>query len=278
VIKTDLDWGAAMNVLGAQAKGQGISAGNPISDAMAAHMTNAAEYAKSRELRFQGVEIPHLLPNESIDVVRPSHPNSNFPDFENAFIRHLAAGLGVEAHELGKNYREVNYSSARAALEAVWRTYKTRRNRLINQFARPFYGAWLEEAVWLGTVPLPKGVTNFHAAKPYLVGSTTFIAWGKPMIDPLKERQAQMTGLQNGLDTYESIHAEHGRNWRDVAEQIVYERARMAKYGLAHPMDMMMLPAPAADASGDPDAADDAENAKNGRGDRKKTPARDEAA
>lgn len=264
VIKTELDWGAAMGVLGAQAKGMGLNAGNPISDAMAAHMRNAAEYAKARELRFQGVEIPHLLPNESIDVVRPSHPNSNFPDFENAFIRKLAAGLGVEAHELGKNYREVNYSSARAALEAVWRTYKTRRNRLISQFARPFYGAWLEEAVAIGTVPLPKGVTNFLAARPFLIGTTTFIAWGKPMIDPLKERQANQIGLQNGLDTYEAILAEQGKNWRDEIEQVVYERARMKQYGLAHPMDLMIRP-PVADPNADPDAEDNAANEKNGR-------------
>lgn len=265
VIKTELDWGSAMGVLGAQAKINGINSGNPFSDAVAAHMTNAAEYAKHRELRFQGVEIPHLLPNESIDVVRPSHPNSNFPEFENAFIRHLAAGLGVEAHELGKNYREVNYSSARAALEAVWRTYKTRRNRLISQFARPFYGAWLEEAVALGTVPLPKGVTNFVAAKPFLIGSTSFIAWGKPMIDPLKERQANEVGLRLGLDTYESITAEQGKNWRDVVEQTVYERSRMKQYGLAHPMDIMIPQQPATAANDDPDAADNEDNKTNGR-------------
>lgn len=239
VIKTELDWSSAMQVIGGQARG--IGTGNPLSDMAAAHTINAADYAKKRDLTFQGVEIPHLLPNESIEVIRPSHPNSNFPDFENAFIRQLAAGLGVEAHELGKNYREVNYSAARAALLAVWRTYLTRRNRLVSQIAMPFFGAWLEEAVFLGTVPLPKGVTSFQAAKPYLVRGT-FVAWGKPMIDPLKERQGQQLGVQMGVETLQEIAADTGRNWRDILDQAAYERAYARKLGVPHPSDMVAPP------------------------------------
>lgn len=243
VIKTELDWSSAMQVIGSKA--QGIGTGNPISDLVSAHTLNAADYAKKREITFQGAEIPHLLPNESIEVIKPTHPNGNFDKFENAFIRQLAAGLGVEAHELGKNYREVNYSAARAALLAVWRTYLTRRTRLVNQIAMPFFGAWLEEAVFLGTVPLPKGVPSFHAAKPYLVQGT-FVAWGKPMIDPMKERQAQQLGVQMGVETMEDIAADAGKNWRDLLDQAAYERASYRKLGVPHPSDMLMPPPVAA--------------------------------
>jgi lambda family phage portal protein len=239
VIKTELDWTSAMTVLGG--KDKGFATGNPLSDLAGAQMAQAAEYAKKREITFQGVEIPHLLPNESIDVIRPTHPNSNFSDFESAFVRHLAAGLGVEAHELGKNYREVNYSSARAALLAVWRTYLTRRHRLVNQIAMPFFGAWLEEAIWLGTVPLPPGITDFQAAKPFLVRGT-FVAWGKPMIDPMKERQAQQLSVQMGAETLEEIAANDGKNWRDLVDQNAYERAYYRKLGLPHPSDLVPVP------------------------------------
>lgn len=106
VIKTEVDWSQAMQVLGTQAK-------SGMWDMAAAHLKNAAEYYDHREITFNGSKIPHLLPNESLDVLRSTHPNANFEAFESAFIRKLAAGLGVEAHELGKNYREVNYSAAR---------------------------------------------------------------------------------------------------------------------------------------------------------------------
>jgi len=226
VIKTEVDWSAAMQVLGTQARGE-----NGVWEIAKAHLSNAAEYYEGRDITFNGSKIPHLLPNESLDVLRSTHPNANFEAFESAFIRKLAAGLGVEAHELGKNYREVNYSAARAALESVWRTYRARRTRLVTQFAMPFFGAWLEEAVDLGTVLLPPGHDNFLAIRPYLVKGT-FIAWGKPKVDHYKERQGEQLGLQMGVETLEDIAANDGRSWREVLEQRAYERSTMINLGL----------------------------------------------
>lgn len=260
VIKTELDWSRAFDVLGK--KVQGTAGGNPMVDMMMGSMSVAAEYAGKRELTLRGAQIPHLLPNEDLEFLRSEHPNTNFDNFEKAFIRKFAAGLGVEAHELGKNYADVNYSAARAALLAVWRTYRARRNRIIAEFGMPFFSAWLEEAVALGTVPLPPGVSDFLAAKPYLVKGT-FIAWGKPMIDPLKERQAQQLGIQMGAETLESVNAEEGRNWRDEADQIAYEKAYYDKLGLVHPSDTVfdspdpeMLPPDKNGGDADPAAVD----------------------
>jgi lambda family phage portal protein len=226
VIKTEVDWSSAMTVLGTHAKGQ-----NGLWDVAKAHLSQAAEYYEGRDITFNGAKIPHLLPNESLDVLRSTHPNANFEAFESAFIRKLAAGLGVEAHELGKNYREVNYSAARAALESVWRTYRARRTRLVTQFAMPFFGAWLEEAVDLGTVMLPPGHTEFLAIRPYLVKGT-FVAWGKPKVDHYKERQGEELGLAMGVETLEDITANDGRNWRDVIDQRAFERTYMISRGL----------------------------------------------
>lgn len=233
-VKSELDWNSAMQVMGAQVqsmRGAG-GTGNPIMDHVSAHLTNAAKYYRDMDITWQGSRIPHLMPNESIEVLRSDAANANFADFENAFTRKLAAGLGVEAHELSKNYADVNYSAARAALLSVWRTYRARRTRLVSQFAMPFFGAWLEEAIAIGSVLMPQGVTaDFISARPYLVRGT-FIAWGKPMIDPMKERQAQQLGTQIGTDTLESICADDGNNWRDALDQLAYERQYKLKLGL----------------------------------------------
>lgn len=237
VIKTELDYSNAMNVLGTNiASNSGGS--RQLWDMTMGYMANAAEYAQRRELTFMGTKIPHLLPNESLELMRATHPNSNFADFEKAFVRQLAAGLGVEAHELAKNYTDVNYSAARAALLSVWRTYRARRNRNISAFAMPFFGAWLEEAIANKSVPLPPGVSDFLAARPYLVKGT-FIAWGKPMIDPLKERQAQQLGMQMGVETMEEITAEEGQSWRDNLDQLAYERRYRESLGLPDPQTGM---------------------------------------
>lgn len=235
VIKTELDWTSAMQVLGAQVRGGSAGgADNPMINMVTAHLTNAAKFYEGQDITWQGSKIPHLMPNESLEVIRSTHPNSNFDNFENNFIRKFAAGLGVEAHELSKNYKDVNYSAARAALLAVWRTYRTRRNRRCSQFAMPFFNAWLEEAVAIGAVQLPDGVPDYLAAKPYLVKGT-FIAWGKPMVDPYKERQAQNLGMQMGVETMQEIAAEEGQNWRDNLDQIAYERQYRQKLGIPDP-------------------------------------------
>lgn len=234
-VKSELDWGSAMQVLGAQTaslRSAGAGTGNPIMDNVTAHLTNAAKYYSDQDITWQGARIPHLMPNESIEVLRSDAANANFAEFESAFTRKLAAGLGVEAHELGKNYADVNYSAARAALLSVWRTYRARRSRLISQFGMPFFGAWLEESIAIGAVQMPPGVTaDFITVRPYLVRGT-FVAWGKPMIDPMKERQAQQLGMQIGTDTLESLGADDGNNWRDTLDQLAYERAYKLKLGL----------------------------------------------
>lgn len=263
VIKTELDWSSAMQVLGGQIKGT-ASSGNPMTDMVTAHLSGAAKYYEKRDITWNGARIPHLLPNETLDVVRSTHPNSNFADFEKAFLRQLSAGLGVEAHELSKNYADVNYSAARAALAAVWRTYRTRRMRMVNQLAMPFFGAWLEEAVALGTVPMPPGVTDFVGARQYLVRGT-FIAWGKPLIDPLKERQASEVGMKIGAETLEEICAEDGQDWRDNLDQLAYEKRYREGLGLVDPLDplssLALHQAEQAPADEDPDEADRKERA-----------------
>jgi lambda family phage portal protein len=241
VIKTELDYGEAFRVIGLHgAKVAGATAG-PLVDAITGQMALAGEYHENSEITFNGNKIPHLMPNESLEFNRPTHPNTNFDGFESAFLKNLAAGLGVEAHELAKNYKEVNYSAARAALLAVWRTYRARRNHLVQHWAMPFFSAWLEEGVAIGTIDLPVGVKDFLAAKPYLVRGE-FIAWGKPMIDPYKERQAQQLGVQMGVETVEDIAAEEGANWRDKAEQIATEKKYFESLDLPYPGTTPLAP------------------------------------
>ena len=96
VIKTELDWTNAAQVLGGQAANLG-EGNNKMVDLMTAAMSVAADYHKERNITFRGGKIPHLMPNEELDVLRSTHPNSNFEAFEAAFIRHLAAGLSFTA-------------------------------------------------------------------------------------------------------------------------------------------------------------------------------------
>jgi lambda family phage portal protein len=230
VIKTQLDYEKAATVMGADAlTGFGD---NPLVGASLGYMSTIAEFHREAGLTFNGARIPHLLPNEDLEVIQSNAPNSNFADYENAFLRKFSAGLGVDFCELAKNYSEVNYSSLRGAHADIWRHYMCARQAMADGFAWPFFGAWLEEAIDIGELSLPAGVTDFYAAKDALCRGR-WIGWGKPLIDPLKERKAQEVGLNLGVETLESICAEQGQDWEEVVEQRARERDRMAALGLS---------------------------------------------
>jgi lambda family phage portal protein len=232
VIESELDYSDALAAIGAD---KFKDAKNPITKMALDHLESITPYHKEMGITFNGAKIAHLPPNEKLHMMGSNHPNGNFDKFEGAFLRRFAAGLGVENHELSKNYADLNYSAARTALAAVWRSYQARREKSVKAFAMPFFGAWMEEAWATGRISLPGKITDFHAYKPALVRGT-FIGNGKPLIDPVKERKGQQIGMAMGAETLEDVCARDGQNWRDNLEQIAYERRVRAEYGLPEPI------------------------------------------
>ena len=146
-------------------------------------------------------------------------------------MRQVAAGTGAPIAALSQNYKDINYSAARAALQDMWRHYMSTRELIVQGFAWPAFAAWLEEATATGRLDLPEGVEEFHGGRDALCRGK-FISWGKPMLDPVKERRAQQMGLAMGVETLESICAAAGLDWEEVLEQRAREVETMAELGL----------------------------------------------
>ena len=180
---------------------------------------------------FNGVKIPHLIPGEKLNIYGSQHPNQNFAEFEKAFHRKFASGTGTPITALTSNYEDVNYSSARAQLADIWRCFLVRRSLLVNNLGMPFVAAWLEEGTNTNRLPLPDGVTDFYRFKEALCRGR-FIMWGKPLIDPVKERNGQKIGWELGVETLEDICATEGKDWEDQLEQKAREKQRMEELGL----------------------------------------------
>jgi len=239
VIESTLDYNQAANVMGAEYTRKIVNEfnGNPITALTLDHLRSVSPFHREAGVTMDGVKIPHLIPNEELKLLRSEHPNSNFDAFDAAFIRQFAAALGVENHELAKNYSDVNYSAARTALSAAWRTYTMRRQFVNRGFGMPFFCAWLEEAIAIGQLNLPAGVKSFLENRNSLCRGR-FISWGKPLIDPTKERKGQAMGLDIGVDTLEDICADEGNNYRDILDQRAAEKRYKEKLGLT-PEDLM---------------------------------------
>jgi lambda family phage portal protein len=198
---------------------------------LASYVDAKVDFHKNANIRFDGLKIPHLFPGEKITLLAPQHPSAAFEKFEEAVLRHIAAGFNLSYEQLSRDYSKSNYSSARAAMLESWRFFSGRRFDVSAEQASWEYQLWLEEAIDIGDVLLPAGAPTFDEAKAAWC-RCRWIGPGRNHIDPLKEAKAAEVELANNFTTLEEQCAERGLDWEEVLEQRAAEQRRMRELEL----------------------------------------------
>jgi lambda family phage portal protein len=198
------------------------------------YQTLRAQWANERPAYLNGARIPTLAPGEKLDSVSATHPHSNFESFAHEMQRAIAAALGLSAEQITQDWSRTNYSSARAALLEAWKTLVRRRDEFCLNFASPFYGAWLWEAMDRNELPLPARAPRFiEARSAYARCSWMGVARG--WIDPTKERAGAVMGMDAALSTLKRECAEQGQDYEEVLHQRAMEIKLMKELGLQPP-------------------------------------------
>lgn len=188
-----------------------------------------SEYISLREnapVRVDGASVTHLLPDE--DVVSPAsnHPNSNYKDFATFILQKLAGSIGVATPQISGDWSGINYSSARALLNEIWRSFLEDRHYFTQHFLTPIYAAWLEMEVANGDVKVPGGPVNFYRQKTAIC-MAEWIGPGRGSVDPLKEANANNADTAAGRKSTVECILEGGRDPSDVlAEEAWYNEER----------------------------------------------------
>jgi lambda family phage portal protein len=186
-------------------------------------------------LHLGGVRLPVMAPGEDIVGVKTSNEAEDFNVFEHTVLRSIAAVTGESASELTKDYSQVNYSSERAAMLSAWKTLLRRRSDFTKGMAMPVYAAFLEEVIDRGNAPMPDGAPNFAEMRSAFA-QAEFIGPGRGWVDPLKERQGEVLGLDAGFGTLHRTCADIGGiYWEDALDQRQVEEAAMKQRGLSLP-------------------------------------------
>jgi lambda family phage portal protein len=154
--------------------------------------------------------ITNLPPGVSIVSPSMDHPNSGFGDFHKAMLRSIASGLGLDYVTLSSNLESVSYSSIRAGTIESRDNYKMHQRFLIEHFANPIFREWLGLGITSGAIPFPSDRFNKFA------DSVIFRARGYAWVDPQREINAAVTGLQNGFLSMSDVAQQTGG--RDVEE------------------------------------------------------------
>lgn len=213
--------------------------GGDDSAAMAAAVTaysegflgSVAKYVGERGIAIDGVKIPRLHPGEKLEYKTPaSGPLGT--EFEASLLRYIAASMGVSYEQLSRDYTQTNYSSARAAMAETWKFMSARKKMIADRFATICFRLWLEEAINKGDITTLGGKRasaliytsgrlnqNFDA-----LSRCDWVGASRGQIDELKETQAAVLRIINGLSTAEDELARLGKDWRKVYRQLKREQ------------------------------------------------------
>lgn len=187
----------------------------------------AAYYAK-RPAMLGGVRIPVLPIGDEIILNAKPRQTTAFRDFQSAFLQSIAAALGLSYEQLAMDWSRTNYSSARAALNEVWRSMRRLFATFVEQVVSPIYLAWLEEAFDRGYVQAPAGAPGFWDM-PGAWAQARWIGPGRGYVDPVKEAEAASMRIDGLMSTLEDEAAEQGKDWEEILEQRAFEDEFLAQ-------------------------------------------------
>ncbi|WP_348656636.1 phage portal protein [uncultured Sphingobium sp.] len=184
------------------------------------------DYRTKSPVRMDAAQIIHLLPDEDVVTPDANHPNTNYPAFARFVLQKVAASLGISYPQLSQDWSGINYSSARALLNELWRSFLEDREFFTQQFCTPIYAAWLEVEVANGDITIPGGPANFYRNKTAIC-MAEWIGPGRGSVDPLKEANADNLDTAAGRKSTVEAILERGRDPSDVlAEEDWYLKER----------------------------------------------------
>ncbi|MCM1388076.1 MAG: phage portal protein [Bacillus sp. (in: Bacteria)] len=167
-----------------------------------------------------------MNPGEDVEFVDPKRPASGFDNFLKAICSQIGAALEIPADLLLKKF-DASYSASRAALLEAWKAFKMYRQWFISDFCNPVYEIWLSEAIARGRVEAPGFFEDALIREAWL--RCEWIGPSQGQLDPVKEVNAEILAIQNGLTTHEAAAARiNGSDWDTNMNQLEMENDRMA--------------------------------------------------
>lgn len=170
----------------------------------------------------------HQLPaGVEFQAFDPSHPTSAYADFEKSILRGIAGGLGVSYTSLANDLEGTSYSSIRQGALEERDFYRTLQTFMSEHFLDPLYRMWLDHVIQFGYTSITGGGKYDKFSREFI-----FRPRGFQWVDPLKEMNAAVVGLQNGILSHSDIAANYGRDAEETFAAIEQDKKVAEQYGL----------------------------------------------
>lgn len=169
-----------------------------------------------------------LPPGWDVKSFTPTHPARDGGEFTKKMLRRAAAGLEKAYYSLANDLSEANYSSLKAGQQEERAGYRYDQRFFIEHFERVVFGGpglcFLNQAWLAGKITCsPSDLKRIRASwRPR----------GWPSIEPLKEIQATILGINNFLDSHIDDAAERGEDWEEIVLKLSRAYKLIDKLGL----------------------------------------------
>ncbi len=196
----------------------------------------AAYVKQTSRLHVDGVKIPHLFPGTKLNMMPAGKIGGVGQDFERSLLRYIAAILGVSYEQLTKDYSQTNYAAHRAASNETLKFMLSRKRIVADSLAFQVLRLWFEETVAANGLETMRGrkVPNIYDGQNLdALTSGTWIGSSRGQVDELKETNAAILRIKNGISTREQeIARQSGGDWRKIFLQMAREKKELQKHNL----------------------------------------------
>lgn len=161
-----------------------------------------------------------------------AYPHPVYEPFTKAMKRDAASGLDVSYNSLANDGEGINYSTMRQFILEDRRGYSSLHWMMIECFERPVHLAWLRTSILSGAVKIKASDFPFFT-------EPNFVPPGFDWVDPLKDVQATVLEINNGLGTITDAIAQRGGDIKEVftKRQKELQLAEEMEIPLAKPTD-----------------------------------------
>lgn len=179
--------------------------------------TDALEYAS---MQF-------LEPGETVTMNNTTRSSQGLQDFSGMINRMTAAAVTLPVEVLSQDYRDLNYTTLRAARNDFKQNLKPVWRRFISQFCRPVFDEWLKVEFLSGNIDLPG-----YAKDPQRYHRGFFVPEGIEQVDPVKETAALSLAVRNGFMSPQEAIMSRGKDPDRVIEEIEQFKNVLEEKGL----------------------------------------------
>lgn len=185
---------------------------------------------KPLQYEMGSANIIELDRGKEVQVADPRKSDRDFEAFYLALVKQIASACEIPFEVLMQVFNS-SYSASRASINEAWKFFKQRRTRIANNFCKPVYEAFIEEAVLSGRIKA-QGFFDSLIIRNAWCGSV-WIGQGKLEIDPLKETKASILKIANNLSSYEDEYTSNtGEEWENLVARRSREDAYLKQNGL----------------------------------------------